>query len=87
MVEEIKRKKYNKVKKLREKNTIELLLPEGKGIEAFRGNNMGINGNERRLNSGWTHNTIYRWWIIEFYSSNVYNLIIQCYHNQFNKNK
>ena len=33
----------------------------------------------------WTHNTVYRWCIIELYPWNLYNFINQCHPNKFNK--
>ena len=48
-------------------------LPEKKGSEwekgKVEGRKEGINGGGRRLNlRGWTHNTVYRWCIIELYA-------------------
>ena len=46
----------------------------------------GINGDSRRVDLGWwTHNTTYRWCIIESYTWNWYNFINQCHPNKFNK--
>ena len=44
-----------------------------------------INGDRRRLYlEWWTHNTIYKWCIIELYTWNLYDFINQCYPNKFN---
>ena len=45
-----------------------------------------INGDGRGLDLGWwTHNTIYRWCIIELYTWNLYNFINQCHPNRLYK--
>ena len=40
----------------------------------------GINGDGRRLDLGWgTHNTVYRWWVVELCTWNLYNFVNQCH--------
>ena len=44
------------------------------------------NGDGRRLDfESWTHNTLYKWHIIELYTWNLYSCINQCHPNKFNK--
>ena len=58
-------------------------LAEEKGVGEVEEGKGGINGGGRRLDLGWTRNTIHRWCIIELYTWNLYNLIDQCYPSKF----
>ena len=45
----------------------------------------GINGDGQRLDLRWgTHNTVYRWCVVEFCSWNLYNFVYQCHPNKLN---
>ena len=51
-------------------------LLDRKGMEEVEEGKGGVNGDGRRPDLGWqTHNTIYRWCIIELYTWNLYNSI------------
>ena len=78
-----------KVKGLREKTQTQTTawgLPKGKRVgEAEEHMWWRVNCDRRDLTLGGAHNTIYRWCIIELYTSwNLYNFINQCYPNKFN---
>ena len=61
-------------------------LSETKGVGEVEEGTGKIDGNGRRLDLGlWTHSTVYRWYIMELYTWNLCDFIIQCHPNTFNK--